>query len=68
MKERINPAFEIGQTVTNETGYFDTSLVQIFWMHFLDENEIYAASYKEGFLGVDGPETIEIIIRFNILT
>lgn len=56
---RTQPIFEIGQTVTNETGFFDTSLVD-----FLDalpgENEIYAASYKEGFLGVDGPETIDV--------
>ena len=32
-KERINPAFEIGQTVTNETGFLIT-ILQIFWMHF----------------------------------
>ena len=53
------PIFEIGQTVTNETGFFDASLVD-FLKGLPGENEIYAASYKEGFLGVDGPETIEI--------
>ena len=53
------PIFEIGQTVTNATGFFDASLVD-FLKALPGENEIYAASYKEGFLGVDGPETIEI--------
>ena len=53
------PIFEIGQTVTNATGFFDANIVD-FLKALPGENEIYAASYKEGFLGVDGPETIEI--------
>ena len=34
-KERINPAFEIGSTVTNSSGYFDYNSTD-FSEHFLD--------------------------------
>ena len=58
-KEHTEPIFEIGQTLTNETGFFNASLAD-FLKAIPGENEIYAASYREGFLGVDGPENIEI--------
>ena len=53
-KERINPAFEIGSSVTNSSGYFDYNTTD-FLGALTGFNEIYAASYKQGFLGVDGP-------------
>jgi protocatechuate 3,4-dioxygenase beta subunit len=53
------PAFEIGQSLTDDEGNFDANLTD-FLAAIPGENEIYAASYKKGFLGVDGPENIEI--------
>ena len=58
-KERINPAFEIGSSVTNSSGYFDYNTTD-FLGALTGFNEIYAASYKQGFLGVGGPEEVEI--------
>ena len=58
-KDHVNPAFEIGSTVTTASGTFDYNSTD-FLPALLGLNEIYAASYKQGFLGVDGPKEIEI--------
>lgn len=57
--EHINPAFEIGSTVTDSSGAFDYNSTD-FLAALTGLNEIYAASYKEGFIGIDGPEIIEV--------
>ena len=58
-KEHTEPAFEIGQGLTNSSGHFDVNATD-FLAAILGENEIYAASYKQGFLGVDGPKDIDV--------
>ncbi|MDG1543429.1 MAG: hypothetical protein P8R34_00415, partial [archaeon] len=58
-KEHVAPAFEIGQTLTDPSGNFDFNITD-FLAATPGDNEIYAASYKQGFLGVDGPKEIEI--------
>lgn len=58
-KEHVEPAFEIGQTLTDSSGNFDFNITD-FLAATPGDNEIYAASYKQGFLGVDGPKEIEI--------
>ena len=58
-KEHVAPAFGIGQTLTDPSGNFDFNITD-FLAAIPGDNEIYAASYKQGFLGVDGPEEIEI--------
>ena len=58
-KDRVNPAFEIGSTVTSDSGTFDYNSTD-FLAALPGINEIYAASYKQGFLGVDGPKEVEI--------
>ena len=65
-KEHAEPAFEIGQTLTDSLGNFDFNITD-FLVAIPGENEIYAASYKEGFLGVDGPEDIEIFSDTNLI-
>ena len=65
-KEHAEPAFEIGQTLTDSSGNFDFNITD-FLAAVPGENEIYAASYKEGFLGVDGPEDIEIFSDTNLI-
>ena len=57
--DHVNPAFEIGSTLTSASGDFDYNTTD-FLQALLGLNEIYAASYKQGFLGVDGPKEIEI--------
>ena len=65
-KDHTKPPFEIGQTLTDSSGNFDFNITE-----FLDalpgENEIYAASYEQGFLGVDGPEEIEVFSSTSLL-
>ena len=58
-KDHVNPAFEIGSTVTSDLGTFDYNSTD-FLAALPGINEIYAASYKQGFLGVDGPKEVEI--------
>jgi len=58
-KDHINPAFEIGSTVTDNSGNFDYNSTD-FLAALPGINEIYAASYKQGFLGVDGPKEVEV--------
>ena len=58
-KDHINPAFEIGSTVTDNSGNFDYNSTD-FLAALPGINEIYAASYKQGFLGLDGPKEVEI--------
>jgi hypothetical protein len=58
-ENHAEPAFEIGQVITDASGNFDANITD-FLEAIPGENEIYAASYKQGFLGVDGPENIEI--------
>ena len=53
-KEHSEPAFEIGQTITNSSGNFEFIATE-FLSALPGENEIYAAAYEQGFLGVDGP-------------
>ena len=57
--DRLNPAFEIGSTVTSDSGTFDYNSTD-FLTALLGFNDIYAASYKQGFLGLDGPREVEI--------
>ena len=57
--DRLNPAFEIGSTVTSDSGNFDYNSTD-FLTALLGLNDIYAASYKQGFLGLDGPREVEI--------
>ena len=58
-ENHAEPVFEIGQAITDYLGNFDSNTTE-FLEAIPGENEIYAASYKQGFLGVDGPENIEI--------
>ena len=58
-KEHSEPAFEIGETVTNSSGNFQFNATE-FLSALPGENEIYAAAYEQGFLGFDGPEDIEV--------
>ncbi|MEC7712624.1 MAG: DUF4129 domain-containing protein, partial [Candidatus Thermoplasmatota archaeon] len=58
-KDHINPAFEIGSTVTDNSGNFDYNSTD-FLAALPGINEIYAASYKQGFLGLDGPKEVEV--------
>ena len=58
-KDHVNPAFEIGSTMTSASGDFDYNSTD-FLQALLGLNEIYAASYKQGFFGIDGPKEIEI--------
>ena len=58
-KEHSEPAFEIGSTSTDNSGNFDFNATD-FLSAIPGINELYAASYKQGFLGVDGPKDIEI--------
>ena len=53
------PAFEIGTGSTNATGNFDFN-ASGFLGAIPGENEIYAAVYQSGYLGVDGPELVEV--------
>ena len=65
-KEHTQPIFEIGQVTTNESGNFNTALTN-FLEALPGENEIYAASYEQGFLGVDGPEDIEVYSNSTLI-
>ena len=65
-KEHSEPAFEIGQTVTNSSGNFEFITTE-FLSALPGENEIYAAAYEQGFLGLDGPEDIEIYSDSNLV-
>ena len=60
------PAFEIGQSLTDEEGNFDANLTD-FLEAIPGDNELYAASYKQNFLGVDGPKNIEIFSDTNLV-
>ena len=53
------PAFEIGQSLTDDGGNFDANLTD-FLVAIPGVNQIYAASYKQNFLGVDGPKEVEV--------
>ena len=53
------PAFEIGQSLTDDEGNFDANLTD-FLAAMPGDNELYAASYKQSFLGVDGPKEVEV--------
>ncbi len=59
------PIFEIGNGLTDNSGNFDVNVTE-FLQAIPGVNEIYAASYKEGFLGVDGPENIEVHSDTNL--
>ena len=65
-KDHNEPIFEIGQTLTDSSGDFDYNITE-FLAAIPGENEVYAASYREGFLGVDGPEDIDIYSSTNLL-
>jgi len=60
------PAFEIGEGQTDSSGSFDVNL-----SNFLDAtpglNEVYAAAYQQGFLGIDGPEDVEVSSDTNLV-
>ena len=58
-KEHENPAFEIGSGITDDLGNFDFNATD-FLSAIPGINELYAASYKQGFLGYDGPKDVEI--------
>jgi len=60
------PSFEIGQSQTDTLGSFDVNLSE-FLDAYTGWNEIYAASYQEGFLGIDGPEDIEVSSDTNLV-
>ncbi|MEC9332419.1 MAG: hypothetical protein VYA07_00030, partial [Candidatus Thermoplasmatota archaeon] len=53
------PSFEIGQGQTDALGSFDVNLSD-FLSAYPGWNEIYVASYQQGFLGIDGPEDLEV--------
>ncbi|MEC8877743.1 MAG: hypothetical protein VX554_01020, partial [Candidatus Thermoplasmatota archaeon] len=59
------PAFEIGTGSTNTTGDFDFNASGFFGA-IPGENEIYAAVYQSGYLGVDGPELVEVYTDTNL--
>ncbi len=59
------PAFEIGTGSTNATGDFDFN-ASGFLGAIPGENEIYAAVYQSGYLGVDGPELVEVYTDTNL--
>ena len=56
--DRLNPAFEIGSTVTSDSGTFDYNSTD-FLTALLGFNDIYAASYKQGFLGLEDQEKLK---------
>ena len=58
-EEHEEPIFELGDGLTNASGNFDVSVTN-FLTAIPGSNEIYAASYEQGFLGVAGPETIDV--------
>ena len=52
-ENHTEPAFEIGTGITNATGDFDFNATG-FFAALPGWNEIYAASYESGFIGIDG--------------
>jgi hypothetical protein len=58
-ENHTEPAFEIGTGITNSTGDFDFNATG-FLAALPGWNEIYAASYESGFIGIDGPEDVEV--------
>ena len=58
-ENHAEPAFEIGTGTTNATGNFDFNATG-FLAALPGWNEIYAASYESGFIGIDGPEDVEV--------
>ena len=65
-KDHTKPPFEIGQTLTDSSGNFDFNITD-FLVALPGVNEIYAASYEQGFLGVDGPEEIEVFSSTSLV-
>ena len=64
-EDHAYPAFEIGEGQTDSSGSFEVDLSD-----FLDAtpgpNEVYAAAYQQGFLGIDGPEEVEVSSDTNL--
>ncbi len=60
------PAFEIGEGQTDSSGSFDVNLSD-FLAATPGLNEVYAAAYQQGFLGIDGPEDVEVSSDTNLV-